>query len=52
MCFRPPKVNKPLKCPHCGKLINALANFTPEKCPYCGEKLDSAEKKDGKDIQK
>lgn len=52
MCFRPPGIDKKVKCPHCGKSINVLAKFVPEECPYCGGKTQPNKKDDKNDANK
>lgn len=39
MCFRPPEVKKPKKCPVCG----ALSPFTVNACRKCGTPLPDPE---------
>lgn len=41
MCFRPPVVNKAVKCPECG----ATNPATAKNCIKCKASLDSKEKK-------
>jgi len=36
MCFRPPGVNKPQKCPHCGAFNKPTATVCA-KCGFNGE---------------
>lgn len=48
MCFRPPTVNKPIKCPCCGTLNPSNLKL----CKKCQEALKTEEKKESKDAEK
>ncbi len=45
MCFRPPRVNKSVKCPECG----AINPATAKNCIKCKASLDSKDKKKSKE---
>ena len=52
MCFRPPKLSKPKKCPNCGMLNPVIAKVcikcktelpkTQIACPSCGKMNDAS----------
>lgn len=48
MCFRPPTVNKPIKCPSCETLNPANLKL----CKKCQGPLEAEEKKGSKDGEK
>lgn len=44
MCFRPPSVNKPIKCPACGAINPAIA----KTCLKCKADLTAVKKEENK----
>ena len=41
MCFRPADASAgPNKCPHCGKIIQAMGGMVLKNCPFCKGRSD------------